>query len=293
MENKSSACVRFLYGTAVGRTLLKGVRKFGLDKVAVRFLCSPMSKIIIDPYIKKNQIPMELYQEGPYPTFRDFFLREKKELLVDMEPTHLVSPCDGWLSVYPIEANSSFAIKGSRYRLCDLLLDPVLGQRYHGGTCLVFRLCASDYHHYCYIDDGTLERTYYIEGELHSVQPIACETYPVFTLNRRAWSLLQTEHFGPVIQTEIGALVVGGIVNEERKTPFRRGEEKGRFELSGSTIVLLLERDRAKLLPQVEEAASNGGEARVTLGMWIGTQKNCNGSAGPEKEQMTCAAKNS
>lgn len=293
MGQTSSAAVRFLYGTAVGRTLLKGVRKFGLDRVAVRFLCSPLSKHIIPSYIRKNQIPMDLYEAGPYPTFRDFFLREKKERLVDLEPTHLVSPCDGWLSVYPIEANSSFAIKGSRYRLCDLLLDPVLGKRYHGGTCLVFRLCASDYHHYCYMDDGRLERTCYIEGELHSVQPIACETYPVFTLNRRAWSLLETEHFGPVIQTEIGALVVGGIVNEARTTPFRRGEEKGRFELSGSTIVLLLEQGRAQLLPWVLEAAANGEEARVTLGQWIGTQIKPGAPGAYAKEQTTCAGKNS
>lgn len=273
MEQKSSAPVRFLYSTALGRTLLKGVRKFGLDRLAVKFLCSPMSRHVIGPYIKKHDIPMEEYEPEEYRTFRDFFIREKKELSVDKDPDHLVSPCDGWLSAYPVEENNSFAIKGSHYRLCDLLQDPVLGQRYHGGLLLVFRLCASDYHHYCFVDDGQLTRSHYIEGELHSVQPIACETYPVYTLNRRAWSLLETEHFGPVIQTEIGALVVGGIVNRDVKT-FRRGEEKGRFELSGSTITLLLEKDRVELLPEIREVLDQGAEARVKLGMCVAARTN-------------------
>ncbi len=271
MEAKSSAPVRFLYGTAVGRTLLNGIQKFGLDKLAVKFLCSPVSRHIIPSYIKKHHIPMDEYVPEEYRTFRDFFIREKIEHSVDLDPSHLVSPCDGWLSVYPVAENSSFAIKGSHYRLCDLLQDPLLGKRYRGGLLLVFRLCASDYHHYCFVDDGQLTRSHFIEGELHSVQPIACETYPVYTLNRRAWSLLETEHFGPIVQTEIGALVVGGIVNRN-VTTFRRGEEKGRFELSGSTITLLLEKDRVELLPAIQDVLDQGGEARVKLGMHVGTR---------------------
>lgn len=273
MMEQNSAGVRFLYGTWLGRALLKFIQCSGLASLAAAFLRSPLSRPVINGYIRRNHIPMEDYEPENYATFRDFFIRKKRELSFDPDPTHLISPCDGWLSAYPIQENSSFEIKGSLYRLCDLLRDPMLGQKFHGGTCLIFRLCASDYHHYCYIDHGTLERTYFIEGELHSVQPLACETYPVYTLNRRAWSLLQTEHFGPVIQTEVGALIVGGIVNEDREGPFQRGQEKGHFELSGSTIVLLFQRDQVSLLPQIAEQLADDREARVTYGMWIGTQR--------------------
>ena len=101
------------------------------------------------------------------------------------------------------------------------------------------------------------------------MQPIACETYPVYTLNRRCWCLLDTEHFGPVVQTEIGALIVGGIVNNEGNTRFSRGMEKGRFDLAGSTIVLLFEPDRIRLRPEAAEQLCEGREMRVELGMWI------------------------
>lgn len=270
MEN--SLGVRFLYGTIVGRGLLKVIQRCRLDKIAVSFLWSPLSRHIIGWYIRRNQIPMEDYKTEKYGSFRDFFVREKKVIQIDPAPGHLISPCDGWLSAYPIREDSSFFIKGSHYRLSDLLQDPLLGKRYYGGNCLIFRLCASDYHHYCYIDDGAQGQHHYIDGQLHSVQPIACETYPVYTLNRRVWSMLVTDHFGPVIQVEIGALIVGGIFNERSSGQFRKGAEKGHFELAGSTIVLLFQRGRIGLLPQIEAALADGREVRVTQGMWIGTQ---------------------
>ena len=62
----------------------------------------------------------------------------------------------------PIREDSSFAIKGSHYSLHDLLQDADLAARYTGGDCLVLRLCPSDYHHYCYIDDG-------FQGENHFI----------------------------------------------------------------------------------------------------------------------------
>ena len=108
---------------------------------------------------------------------------------------------------------------------------------------------------------------------LHSVQPIACDTYPVYTLNRRVWTLLQTEHFGPVIQTEVGAFVVGGIVNENENGRFFRGMEKGHFELAGSTIVLLFQKDCICLRSQIRKRLAEGKEFRVKQGMWIGEKK--------------------
>lgn len=263
-ENDGS--VRFLYGTACGRGLLKIVQGLHLDRLAVGYLRSRWSRPYIARFAKKNGIPLT----REYPTYRDFFLRERTPRKVDAAPGHLTSPCDGWLSAFPVTDECSFAIKGSRYRVADLLNDPALAENYRDGLILVFRLCASDYHHYAYIDGGRQGQNHYIEGRLHSVQPIACEHYPIFVLNRRSWCLLDTDNFGPVVQTEIGALVVGGIVNRP-EGPMERGGEKGYFDLAGSTITLLFERDRAKLLPELAEKTADGREVRVEQGQWIGT----------------------
>lgn len=271
--NKNSRFVRFLYGTGIGRFLLSLIQKWGVDRLIVKFLWSPCSKPIIKRYVKQHHIPPQELEGQSFRSYRDFFIRKRNLTEIDLTPSHLISPCDSYLSVFPIREDSSFFIKGSHYRLCDILQDSVLSKAYHGGDCLIFRLCASDYHHYCYIDNGFHGENHYIPGKLHSVQPIACEKYPVYTLNRRVWTLLQTEHFGPVVQAEIGALIVGGIVNERENASFLKGEEMGHFELCGSTIVLLFEKDRICLSPDIAKHLSNGREFRVKQGMWIGNQK--------------------
>lgn len=267
-ENDGSVC--FLYGTVLGRGLLKIVQGLHLDRLAVWYLRSRLSKPYIARFAAKNGIALSREELSKFPTYRDFFLRERALVPVDGTPGHLISPCDGWLSAYSIAPDSTFAIKGSRYRVRDLLGDGALAENYEGGTCLVFRLCASDYHHYCYIDDGYQGPNHFMEGQLHSVQPIACEHYPIFTLNRRSWCLLQTEHFGPVIETEIGALVVGGIVNAP-EGPMARGWEKGYFDLCGSTIVLLLEPGRVQLIPAYADILDTEREQRVIQGQWVAT----------------------
>ena len=263
----NAAFVWFLYKTAPGRFFLRFIRLLHLDWLAVRFLKSSCSRPLIRWYIARHGVALDAEEIKRFRSFRDFFARERKGVAIDENSSHLISPCDGWLRAYPIRADSAFLIKGSLYRVKDFIHDEALAQKYEGGTCFVFRLCASDYHHYCYIDDGYQGANHYIPGELHSVQPIACETYPVFTLNRRSWCLMTTENFGLVVQTEIGALIVGGIYNPIENARICRGMEKGRFELAGSTIVLLFEKNRVRLLPNLRADLK---EIRVSQGMWIG-----------------------
>ena len=266
-ENDGS--VRFLYSTFIGRLFLKLIMKTHADRLIVKYLRSPLSRPLISMYAKRHDIPLTKTELESFRTYRDFFVRKRGHAAIDTSPDHLISPCDGWLSAYPVNENSSFAIKGSRYRVSDLLQDDTLAKNYDGGLCLVFRLCASDYHHYCYIDNGYQGKNHYIPGVLHSVQPIACANYPVYTLNRRSWCLMTTENFGPVVQTEIGALIVGGISNNRENIRVIRGNEKGHFELAGSTIVLLFEPGRVRLLQRYETCLTEGREMRVYQGAWI------------------------
>lgn len=263
--------VQFLYGTVPGRLCLKVIMKLRLDRLAARFLWSPLSKPLIRWYIKRNGITVTKVEKDTYRSFRDLFVRTRDNIPIDITPEHLISPCDGWLSAFKISEYSQFSIKNSYYRIRDFLQDESLEQNYQDGICLVFRLSASDYHHYCYIDDGFQGKNHHIPGVLHSVQPIAAEKYPIYVLNKRCWCLLTTEHFGPVVQCEIGALVIGGIYNERENTRFCKGTEKGHFELSGSTIVLLFEPGQIQLKHDLLEKLAMHEEVRVTQGQWIAT----------------------
>jgi len=270
MSNTLGA-VGFLYGTHLGRFILKIIMKLHMDRIAVWFLRSPFSKPLNKWFVKRNGISVTQEELHAFCSFRDMFARTRENTQIDSTPDHLISPCDGWLSAFPIDEKSCFAIKNSYYSLNDFLQDETLAKKYLGGTCLILRLCVSDYHHYCYIDDGYQGENHFIPGVLHSVQPIACDTFPVFVLNRRSWCLMETVHFGPVVQCEIGALVVGGIANEKENAHFSKGSEKGHFELAGSTIVLLFESGQIDLRPEIIKQLACAEEVQVKQGEWIGT----------------------
>ncbi|MDO4983189.1 MAG: phosphatidylserine decarboxylase [Eubacteriales bacterium] len=265
-----SKAMKLFYGSALGRGFLNILMKIGLPKAIAAFLCSPLSKPMVGKYIRKYDIDMDEYPNEKYRNFSDFFVRRKCDPAFDGEPTHLISPCDSMLSFYPIDEGSCFGIKNSSYRVCDLVGDEALGREYLGGSCLVFRLRPNDYHRYCFIDSGFVGENRFFEGKLHSVQPIACRKVPVYRLNRRLCTVLETENFGKVIQTAVGAMAVGGIVNLFENCHVSKGGEMGRFELCGSTIVLLFQKGKISLLPEHERILQNGGELPVRYGEHIG-----------------------
>lgn len=147
----ASPAVRFLYGTGTGRVLLKLVLRTRADRAAVWFLRSRLSRPLVGWYARRHRIPLTEAERARFFSFRDFFARSNCRR-IDLTPGHLISPCDGWLSAHSIGPDSSFLIKGFSYRLEDLLEDRALGGRYRDGDCLIFRLEASDLHHYCYIE---------------------------------------------------------------------------------------------------------------------------------------------
>lgn len=272
MEEREGLLLRFLYRTIPGRVILKRLVQSSFSEKIARFLSSGLSRPLIRPYIRRNHILMEGYEPVEYRSFNEFFVRRRtpEALRVDRDENHLISPCDGLLTAHPITPDSRFHVKGSDYTLFDLLGDRFLANRYRGGYCLIFRLTPRHYHHYCYIDDGTKGDNYPIPGELHSVRPLCCECYPVYVRNSREYTVLETNHFGPVVQIEVGALLVGRICNDQQRGKITRGGEKGHFEFGGSTILLLLRPGAAKLEAEILNRTARGQEWPVRLGQKIG-----------------------
>ena len=188
-----------------------------------------------------------------------------------MSADALVAPCDGKLTAYPITADGLFDIKHSIYSVADLLRDKALAKEYEGGTCLVFRLTPDDFHRYSFMDDGRILESRTLPGVLHTVRPIAFRRYPVFSENAREFAVLETANFGKVIEMEVGALFVGRIVNHPL-TAFTRGEEKGKFEFGGSTVILLLQKDAAVIDEELLENTRASKESIVRLGQKIGNR---------------------
>lgn len=262
----------FLYKTIPGRFFLKLLTRRALSKACGAFLDSRLSAFLIKSFGRKNNINFEDYQIEGVKTFNQFFRRKIKDGLrpFDMEPSRLCSPCDGLLSVWKINDDTVLPVKQSQYKVAELLKNEELAAEFNDGLCLVFRLCVNHYHRYAYADGGKKGPNIFIPGILHTVRPIALEAGPVFAENCREYTVIESPVFGKFIQMEVGAMLVGRIVNLEGEAMAVRGKEKGFFEYGGSTIILLLKKDIVKINEEILKNSSAGIETPVKMGETIG-----------------------
>ncbi len=264
--------LEWMYGTRPGRLLVKLMIRPGVSRAAGWLLDRRVSALAVRPFIRKNHICMDDFEQRRFRSFNDFFTRRvlPGKRPVDDAPGHLIAPCDSKLTVYDIRPDSRFRVKGMEYTLEGLLQSKELAETFLGGTLLLFRLTVGDYHRYTYIDSGFVTGSTRIPGVFHTVNPAAASRCPIYRENTREYSLLESLRFGTVLQMEVGAAMVGRIVNAPGSRNVRRGEEKGRFEFGGSTVIVLLQKGRAILDADLLRNTAQDAETVVRLGERIG-----------------------
>lgn len=268
---KDGKGLRFLYHTFLGRLILRVLTSRPISKLCGRFMDSSASRFLIRSFVEKNNIDLNDYESDNFRCFNDCFVRKIKPELrpLDAPDTSLISPCDGYLSAYPITGDEIIPVKQSVYSVNELLNNKELAEHFVGGSCLVFRLCVHHYHRYAYPVTGTKGENIFIPGKLHTVRPIALSEYPVFTQNCREYTVMESRHFGKLVQMEVGAMLVGKIKNHHGSGNCTRGEEKGMFLYGGSTVILLLE--KGVEVPEVFfENTKNGMETPIKMNEEIG-----------------------
>lgn len=264
--------VRFLYGTYPGEGLLKILTHKGISKLAGRILSTKMSTALIPYFVKRNNIKVREYDMSGHRSFNDFFARRLSAGArnVELNPDILISPADSKLMVYACSEGSEFTIKGLKYNFEELTQSEKLAEVFKGGQLIVFRLSVDDYHRYCYVDSGDKSQNYRIPGILHTVNPVACENTHVYRENERVISMLKSENFGLIMMMEVGAMMVGKIINYEGPTYVRKGKEKGRFEFGGSTIILAFQEGTVEIDRDILLNSQQGLETKVKYGERIG-----------------------
>jgi phosphatidylserine decarboxylase len=263
--------VKLLYNNFFGRVTLKIATKPTISKLNGIRYSKKRSARSIPKFVLKNEIDMSEYPNKEYSSFNDFFTRKilEEKRPISNNKKDLISPCDSLLTVYKISDDLTFNLKNSTYTVKELLQDEELAKKYNNGYLLLFRLTVRDYHHYCYIDDGTRDEYKRIDGILHTVNPIACKKVKVYSENSREYTTLHTDNFGDVIHMEVGALMVGKIKNNS-SSKFKRGDEKGYFEFGASTIIMLFEQNKIEIDEDILTQSEKDIEVRVKYGETIG-----------------------
>ena len=193
-----------------------------------------------------------------FKSLHDCFTRELKPgaRRIDMDPTHLVSPCDGLVGECgTIDRGVVLQAKGFDYSLRELLADPQLAQYYEGGQYATLRLTSSMYHRFHAPADCRVEQVKYISGDAWNVNPIALKRVDkLFCKNERAVIRCRLASGALLTLVPVAAILVASIrlrfldvlLHLRYRGPnvipcdamLQRGEEMGWFE-HGSTIIVL------------------------------------------------------
>ncbi len=271
-KESGNTILNFLYKNSFGRLLLKVLVNPTISKIGGLYNDSPISKIKIKNFIKKNNINMSEFTKEGYHNFNDFFVRTIKDSKRPFlsNKNNFISPADCKLSVYNITDDLKLTIKGSTYTLNELVNNEYDLSAYKNGKCMVFRLSVDDYHHYCFPDSGVLLKRNLIHGKLHTVRSIS-KDYKIYKTNQREYSILKTDNFDELVYIEVGALMVGKIINLD-KDEFKKGEEKGYFKLGGSTIVILVKDKVIKIDEDILTQSEEDLEVKVNYREKIATK---------------------
>ena len=224
-----------------------------------------LSKYKIPKFIKNNNINMSLYEDKKYKSFNEFFIRKYKKLNFDEKD--FISPCDAKLSVYKINKNMKVKVKNFTYTLEELL--DTSEYNFSNAYMFIYRLSVDDCHRYYYIDDGILEKRVRVKGKLHTVSDTS-SNYKIYRENEREYSVLNTKNFGQIIYMEVGALLIGKIINHDLKE-FKRGEEKGYFLPGGSTVIVIA--NNIEVDNDILKNSENDIETLVRIGEKVGKKK--------------------
>lgn len=264
----------WLYNNPVGELTLWALmkRKFVSTQYGKR-MDRPASAKAIEPFIEEFDIDMTAFQEQKFETFNEFFYRKLKDgaRSVDTLANSVVSPADGKLLAYEDISNSDFFVKGYRFDVATFLNDSELAEKYLDGTLLIIRLAPADYHRYHFPIDGKVSPNIQIDGDYYSVNPLALrKRMEIFCLNKREYTIVSNPLFGDVIMAEVGATMVGSMVQTYSGDFIHKGQEKGYFKFGGSTVVLLFEKDKIKIDKDLLTNSVKGHETYVKQGERIG-----------------------
>lgn len=270
--------LRWTYGYSMGRLALHLLvkRKFASWYYGWR-MSRKVSANDVLPFIVEYDLDVDEFAKSPlkFKTFNDFFYRALKpgaRPIADGENV-AVLPADGrHLALQNVDAATGFYAKGQRFDLASFLGDADLAAKFAGGSLLISRLCPVDYHRFHFPVSGAVGEARLINGFLYSVSPIALRHHLGYLWeNKRMVTLVDSPVFGQVAVCEIGATMVGSIVQTYLSSrPAVKGEEKGLFKFGGSCVITIFQPGRIKFDADLVEQSAQGLEVYARMGERLG-----------------------
>ena len=278
------AFIKLLYQSSAGKILSPIFANKYLSKVYGQLQSSMVTQLKVPKFVKNFNIDLSEYEAGSvevdnqelsYKNFNEFFIRKfkKGKRPFIQESTILPACCEARYFGYDkIDDSVMVPVKGKFLNATQLIGDAEKAKPFEGGSLVIARLCPVDYHRYHYPDNGKTLDSFPVHGQFHSVNPIALKNRPeIFIANERRVSILETKNFGKLAYIEVGAAMVGKIIqSHDEDKSFRRGQEKGYFLFGGSTVIVIGEQGRWTPSEDMVTNTRQGIETYLQLGEAMG-----------------------
>lgn len=263
--------IRWLYQNPVGKITLNLLlkRKF-VSAWAGNYMDSRRSTKRIKPFIAAHAINLDEFipgENGDYKTFNQFFYRRLKP---GARPVgdHLISPADGKILAFQeMDDLATFFVKGLDFTLSSFLNNQTLAKKYRSGSMAIVRLAPADYHRFHFPASGNASVSSRIKGHYFSVSPLALNKgLRIFCENQREFCTLSTAKYGDVLLAEVGAAMVGSIIQTYQPGEVQKGDEKGYFAFGGSSLVLVFEKGKIRFDDDLISNTQKGLETSIKMG---------------------------
>ncbi|MCT4643222.1 MAG: phosphatidylserine decarboxylase [Bacteriovoracaceae bacterium] len=272
--------IKFIYTNPLGSLFGKVIASKWVSQIYGGYQDLALSSKKVAPFIKKFNIDLDEYEPGSissslkensYKNFNEFFIRKFKPTQRSFNCEENIMPafCEArYFGHEQIDHHVKIPVKGQYLSAAGLLGNSKWSSVFEGGPFLVARLCPVDYHRYHYPADGKTLDHFQIKGQFHSVNPLALKAREdIFIVNERRVSILDTKKFGKLAYIEVGAAMVGKIIQSfDENNPFNRGDEKGYFLFGGSTVVVLGEKGKWAPSEDIVKNTQQGVETYIKLG---------------------------
>lgn len=271
--------LRWLYGGGVaGRLALATLaRRALLSRYYGWRMSRRASARDVLPFIVQYDLDVDEFAKSPlaFKSFNDFFYRALKPAARPVAEGERVAvlPADGrHLAIPRIDGVDGFYAKGQRFSLAALLGGEAEAAEFADGAMLISRLCPVDYHRFHFPVAGTPGEARTINGWLYSVSPFALRRNLAYLWeNKRMVTRIESPVFGPVLMVEIGATMVGSILQTfVTGRPAGKGEEKGMFKFGGSCVITLFRPGCIRFAADLVAQSANQTEVYARMGERLG-----------------------
>lgn len=226
-------------------------------------------------FVEKTGIDLSEFENGEdFQSYHEFFIRKFKPDARNLDSSIHFFPafCEArYLIKDQFHPENTVKIKNHTLKLSELIGQGFIKKDGSQYSVVIARLAPQDYHRIHFPWNGKFIKRYQIAGRLDTVTDYGANyNSSLLMQNERVVNIFELEKIGRCYFVEVGAITVGKIKQTFNGEAFSTLEEKGYFEIGGSTVVLIMPAGQIQWDQDIIKNSEQGLETFIKVGDQIG-----------------------